>query len=632
MPRIWNNRLPDDGSIHVMGNGRLAVYGQGPDLLHIRGPWYSLPSFGSLHLADSAPLQSVSDREAGSAVWRHTITRGDTPAAVFTDCVDPDKPVFLRDITADQPLTLTLEAEADSRVYTLEDYAVGSRRQRCWLAVLPKGTPYFVGCTTPREVRLLVLAEGCAQLEPDGRTIRIEAGEGRLWFAAGEGPALPDLMAQAADAGGEACRAAQRAFCAAFLARGRAFTDRIPADHPERERLLAVFESVSLLIKGQQSFDGGIMAGHCYPLAYVRDQAGCMRGLLHMGYADEARAVLAFWFQRFERYGFLCNAEGMGDEAARLVFPNDEVEIPAYVLLCAFSYGDQTGDWEYVRSLFPMLRWAFEVQLGHLADGMTGFSGDETYIAGHTFPREFGYHGSAESTMLFIESGWRLVAFCRKTALLPEAVLARYEEAIAAAQDGYAAHFIRDGRLYANDPARQAVCPPPRFHHGFCERHEQLDGSLVLTWVERGEDGYYRCPACRGLPMPQPLPDPAQRYMLSSISLLPAYHQVRFFTGEQVASFAAPFLDLFERKGYIPSNAEGRRSLGYDFGLLLCTLTRLDHPLKEKALTTLLDIVDPTGAWVEYYDDLTPYNCRCRAWESGVNMEAIARYLEALHD
>lgn len=630
MQRFWSNRLPDDGSIHVMGNGRLIVYGQGPALLHIRGPIYTLPSFGQLQLEDSAPLESVSVREAGSSIWQHTITREGTAAALFTDCVDPSSPVFLREITAQQPLTLTMEPEACCQVYTHDGYTVGDRRATCRLYVIPKGTAFNVGDATLREVRLLLLAEGCVHLEPDNKTIRIEKGEGRLWMAAGEGPELPGLMAQALRSGGEACRSANRAFCASFLARGRVFTDRIPAQHPQRARLLEAFESVSLLIKGQQSFDGGIMAGHCYPLAYVRDQAGGMRGLLRMGYVDEARAVLAFWLHKFERYGSLGNAEGMGNDAARLVFPNDEVEIPAYVLLCAFAYGEQTGDWSYVRTLFPLLRWAFEVQLGHLADDMTGFSGDETYIAGHIFPREFIYQGSAESTMLFIESGRRFLAFCRRESLLSEEVLLPYAKAVDSSQAHFATHFVRDGLLVANDPDRELACPPPRFKHGFCERHEYIDGSLVLTWIEREEDGYYRCPACRGLPMPKPLPDPAKRYLLSSISLLPSYHEVQFISREQAASFAAPFIRLFEEKGYIPSSAEGNRSLGYDFGLLLCTLTRLNHPLKEKALKTLLDILDSTGAWVEYYDDLQPYNCRCRAWESAVNMEAIARYLQSI--
>ncbi|HPZ52705.1 MAG TPA: hypothetical protein PLI11_07285, partial [Clostridia bacterium] len=90
------------------------------------------------------------------------------------------------------------------------------------------------------------------------------------------------------------------------------------------------------------------------------------------------------------------------------------------------------------------------------------------------------------------------------------------------------------------------------------------------------------------------------------------------------------FARLFEEKGYIPSHAEGTRSLGYDFGLLLYNLAYLDDPLKEEVLKVMLDIVDGTGAWVEYYDNKVPFNCRCRPWESGINIEALIYYLEKL--
>ena len=45
---------------------------------------------------------------------------------------------------------------------------------------------------------------------------------------------------------------------------------------------------------------------------------------------------------------------------------------------------------------------------------MTSFSGDETYITGFVFPRPFIYHGSAESTLLFIEGGRRFLDFAEK--------------------------------------------------------------------------------------------------------------------------------------------------------------------------------------------------------------------------
>ena len=83
----------------------------------------------------------------------------------------------------------------------------------------------------------------------------------------------------------------------------------------------------------------------------------------------------------------MTNAEAMGNEDARLHFSNDEVETPAYVVLGVFDYLRATGDAVFAESVFDMVIWALEVQTKHLRRGMTGFSGDETYIAGHIFPR-----------------------------------------------------------------------------------------------------------------------------------------------------------------------------------------------------------------------------------------------------
>jgi hypothetical protein len=60
---------------------------------------------------------------------------------------------------------------------------------------------------------------------------------------------------------------------------------------------------------------------------------------------------------------------------------------------------------------------AFEVQLDHLVDGMTEFSGDETYIAGGVLLGSDTYHGSAESTLLFITGSEKLLDWAAKQGL-----------------------------------------------------------------------------------------------------------------------------------------------------------------------------------------------------------------------
>jgi hypothetical protein len=38
--RYWCNKKEDDGSIHAIGNGRMIVYGRGPNINQVQGPPY----------------------------------------------------------------------------------------------------------------------------------------------------------------------------------------------------------------------------------------------------------------------------------------------------------------------------------------------------------------------------------------------------------------------------------------------------------------------------------------------------------------------------------------------------------------------------------------------------------------
>ena len=39
-------------------------------------------------------------------------------------------------------------------------------------------------------------------------------------------------------------------------------------------------------------------------------------------------------------------------------------------------------------------------------------------------------------------------------------------------------------------------------------------------------------------------------------------------------------------------------------------------------------MVDPTGAWAEYYVLGRPHGTRCRPWESAINIEVLLRHGE----
>jgi len=60
------------------------------------------------------------------------------------------------------------------------------------------------------------------------------------------------------------------------------------------------------------------------------------------------------------------------------------------------------------------------------------------------------------------------------------------------------------------------------------------------------------------------------------------------------------------------TNEAGAYSVGYDYGFLLNALAALNHPLAADLYQRTLDLLDPTGSWVEYYLDNRPMGTRCR--------------------
>ena len=70
----------------------------------------------------------------------------------------------------------------------------------------------------------------------------------------------------------------------------------------------------------------------------------------------------------------------------------------------------------------------------------------------------------------------------------------------------------------------------------------------------------------------------------------------------------------------------GRGLPGYELGVALRVLAGRKDPRCPAFAEQALRLIDPTGAWVEYYDGERPYGCRCRPWESAMNIDALIRY------
>jgi len=137
-----------------------------------------------------------------------------------------------------------------------------------------------------------------------------------------------------------------------------------------------------------------------------------------MGYFDEARDILKFYWDIWKRSGYIRNAQAIGIPGVFHQHENDEVEITGYLIIQAFDYLEKTKDTALVKEIFPLLEWAWSAQKRNLIRGMLPFNGDETYVAGGILPRSALNDGSAESTLLFLEAGKRLMPFIEENNLV----------------------------------------------------------------------------------------------------------------------------------------------------------------------------------------------------------------------
>lgn len=297
------NKKEDDGSIHAIGNGHFIVYGKGPEINQFQGPTYSVPVYGGLIIDEpQRELECKSERESRSSSWTHTLYENSKKISKFYDSMDYEFNVFERKFENEESIRLKLMPCHHTQAYFYKDYDLGIEKRDCVLLLIPKGVPYFTGFASIDDIRMYIFGEGYTYI-PEDRTFVLNKGKGRLVFVSAAPYEVFKHVGFALD--NNNIRERSKGFFDSYLKKGDQILNLIPKGHVEEERIKSVLESVAVLIKCQQSYDGGILAGHYYPMAYVRDQAGTMRGLLKMGYVDEAKMVLQFWFNKWSVFGNL---------------------------------------------------------------------------------------------------------------------------------------------------------------------------------------------------------------------------------------------------------------------------------------------------------------------------------------
>ena len=621
-----------DAGVHCMGNGRLAVYARGTEILQVFGPPYSSTSSLEATIVFPEPVDVGSAREQGTAIWRHELRRGGASIGRITDFVDARAPAFVRSLELEQPLVIEVHVGESAEAIENSERFEAHGARAALLVTAPRGSFVFMKYPSPLPFSHQLVAKGRVSLQRvPGRVawrLAFEPGPSTLLLAGG--PAWPTCVEVAEEA--LAAPVADlldrtRAWWRGFSERRRDLASVLPADTPLREQLLQAADDVAVLIKTQQGVEGGILAGLSYHWAAFRDQFGAMRCLLALGHRAEAKAILRYYGDIFRARGALHNGQDIGLDGFFHVHENDEVEITGSLLTQAFDYLGHTGDDPFLRELFPMLEWAFDAQRRNLLRHMLPFNGDETYIAGGMMPRRVINDGSAESTMLFVTGGERFLGWTERQGLWPSDRIAEARRAVDETRAHYKESFWRDGFILTNNPARMTTEEMPRFRHGVCESGAYLpehDGLRcqggAIGWVEKSADGHYLCPSClsRGIVLPPGRPI----YRLASVSLVPLYLGSDLFSREEIGTVAADIIERYQRTGRLTTTPDSPGTVGFDFGLLLYTLAELYHPLASRVYRHMMDVRDSAGAWVEYYRDDRPMGCPCRPYESGINLEA----------
>lgn len=583
MIRTWHSDT-DNRAVHALGNGRMLIYAIGPEILQIVGAPYSAESLGSLSIP--SVNSCCSERVAKTAIWKHTLDN-DTR---MTDVVDSQLTCFIRQIKASCDFRMVLQTN---------EAFLCHKKDTIYSFHSPDGNSFFT-YKTPLVVHHSISVAGNASItEVSDHTyeILVKKGDSTLIFA-NDSDTIQEILETPFD------KILERTtiYWNNFLNRGHKVPD-VVAD---------LCENVAIMIKCQQGEDGGILAGYPFHLAYIRDQYGTVRGLLKMGFIQEAKAVMRYYLTIWKKYGSLHTAQSVGEQGVFHIHENENVEITGYIAIMPFDIYRYTNDRAFVEELIPMVKWALDCQISELKNGMLPFNGDETYIAGKFLPRAVMYEGSAEATMLFAEGIKRYQEFTGDN---------QYSSYLTEITNTYLKHFCPDGRYITNYPGRMPVEEYPASRHGVCE-----DCNAVLTQLTKTPANRYVCSKCINNP---PLPAWTPKiYELAASKLAPIYIGSTLVPDEIIERYLNEMADQYLQTGQMPSGCPQGECVGYDYGMFLYALTLRHHPTAQKLYELTLKVVDETGVWCEYYHDGIARSTRCRPWESAINIEAILTYLE----
>ena len=610
-------------SLYFVGNGRVAMGGEGADILQIFAPCYSVPGILTLKLTDAAVI-AENYRIRGSAGYvtklTHTVTH--KPVGELTDYTHPTAPVFIRRFKLYRSVTFVLESP-----FSMTDTsAVYGGCAHARLFEIPDGTVVFSKSKTDKETFCQVLlSPNCTVTE--GR-VTFPEGESYLIFVGGDHgeqgrESFPNCMKLSetllsADLDGIFDDFLD---CWQEIFQGIKVDREALATIPDADELI---EAVATALITQTSVEGGTMAGAFYHLAYGRDMYGVFRGYMALGLYDYARRMIEFMADVYDKKGYMPNASGMGMSCSHR-HENDDVEQTGYYLLELLEYVEATGAVDFLRRHLDYARFLVKIQEAQLAGGMIPFNGDETYIAGGIFPRGGIDHGSMEATALYIGATMKFLDTAKAHDLLDDTYINARRAPAEEAKALFLANFTDGAEVYINQPARAAVARLPDYRHGVCHR------CLWMTNLLRTPEGGYLCPKCYGKASASV---DQGRYSTDCALWMSVFAGCNALPEEIIRSALDRTIIRLRQSDFGANNPDN--TVGYELGVILYTLAQYLPPADlsqyRDILDALLDDRVRGMVWTEYYRNgkPSPASCPYRPWESGINLVSILKYCEAM--
>jgi len=625
--RIFQNETGDTGAIHSIGNGSIIGYGQGPNIVSVYAP-YTSPNHFTLKVESDGRTWETS-REPHTDIHHHHAGEGCDRIHMLDYC-HTDYPCLIREIRCAETFSLELcfPGITDSHMSGL----FADAGYQCITYVVKGGNPIIFHTSHTPFTGHVLISRACSSIAEIGANrwrITCSPGETMLLASGAEDAGTVILGLREIVGSGLEGIQVDRDVCvhanapagpltASHLKDRRVFWKRYAARRNTAGEPDYV-DAAIVCIKTQQSVQGGLPSCRELQYGYSRDNYGPSRAFLALGYHEDARKVLDFRFNKWRIFGGLRNAEGMGCFEPRHFSENEEVEQTSYTVLSARDYWQATKDDTYIHMVFPMLLWCLQVQIPYLHHDMLPFNGDETYIAGGLLGRSAVNHGSAESTLMFIEGALWLSGWAVRNGRTREVF--GLEAAAFKAKAVYRRNFLSEGKLLANNPRRMdADMPCLSANRGVCAQADYVSGhrfgheAFYVGLLLHDGKGHF----VRDMELPsggyRGEAEPAKE--IGQVLVTPAWFRSALFNDAEMLRMARSFMRM-DRENLVVA--------GHEPAMLLYALCR--HGGTKEEITEARNLVrayaNENGSWDEYYRNGHTITVRHRPWETGYSLEAL---------